>query len=336
MMQNEAVLDEIDYQIAHALQIAPRAPWGAVSEALQVSPVTASRRWDRLVQDGVAWVIAYPGPSLLNAQCSAFVDVTCEPTHREHVTTLLTTVPQVASIQVVAGEQDLFLTVMVADLRALSEWIRNDLSRVDGVRGIRTKIVTRIYGESVRWRLGSLSPMQQHVLSPYVPDTGTMTRPPRADEQRLMTALAPDGRRSAVELAEQIGVSAPTVRKRLDRLVSEGILSVRCEVAHVLNGWPVTATIWARVPAECLDTVGRDLVEYPEVRVCCGVTGRSNLVLTVWLRHVGDLQLFETRLEKEQPELSVVEREVTLETVKRLGALLDTGGRRVGTVPIEP
>nr|WP_255221454.1 AsnC family protein [Rhodococcus wratislaviensis] len=58
MMQNEAVLDEIDYQIAHALQIAPRAPWGAVSEALQVSPVTASRRWDRLVQDGVAWVIA--------------------------------------------------------------------------------------------------------------------------------------------------------------------------------------------------------------------------------------------------------------------------------------
>ncbi|MCK0520443.1 AsnC family protein [Williamsia sp. DF01-3] len=53
--------DDIDDQIVHALQVAPRAPWGAVGDVLGISAATASRRWDRLVENGLAWIVTYPG-----------------------------------------------------------------------------------------------------------------------------------------------------------------------------------------------------------------------------------------------------------------------------------
>lgn len=149
-----------------------------------------------------------------------------------------------------------------------------------------------------------------------------------------MIALARDGRRSAVNLATEIGVSAPTVRRRLDRLIGEQLLSLRCEVAHVLNGWHVTATLWARSPGAAVNNFGRALADQPEVRVCCAITGESNLVVTAWLHGIADLHVFERRLAAQFPALEVTGREVTLHTPKRLGMLLDSQGRRTGMVPI--
>nr|WP_281365671.1 Lrp/AsnC ligand binding domain-containing protein [Nocardioides panzhihuensis] len=118
-------------------------------------------------------------------------------------------------------------------------------------------------------------------------------------------------------------------------MLRNGQVSLRCDVAHVISGWPVTATLWARVSATLVDRAGQMLTQMPEVRVCSAVTGAANLVATVWLRNVPSLQDFEHRLEARLPELAVIDRAITLQTVKRLGCLLDEAGRRSGVVPID-
>ena len=58
-MQKSDQLDELDYSLVNALQIAPRAPWSLIGEVLGISPVTAARRWERLTGEGHAWMTGY-------------------------------------------------------------------------------------------------------------------------------------------------------------------------------------------------------------------------------------------------------------------------------------
>ncbi len=58
-VQESDVLDELDLSLINTLQLGPRAPWAQIGAALGVDPVTAARRWSRLVESGSAWVTAH-------------------------------------------------------------------------------------------------------------------------------------------------------------------------------------------------------------------------------------------------------------------------------------
>jgi DNA-binding Lrp family transcriptional regulator len=145
-----------------------------------------------------------------------------------------------------------------------------------------------------------------------------------------------DGRRPAAEIAARTGKSGSTVRRRLTGMVDGRLLSLRCEVAQPITGWPVAATFWARVPPDELDRTGAALTELPEVRLCAAVTGADNLVMTLWLRSLGDVQRVEAELTRRLPALTLTDRAVTLRAVKRMGCLLDESGLITDVVPIDP
>lgn len=337
-MQDSIAIDETDLALIHALQIAPRAPWTTVGAVLGISAVTAARRWERLVGEGLAWVTGYPGPALWRQQCFAWVEVDCEPALRQQVIDALLDDPHTASIEVMASGRDLYLTVVAADIRTLSRFVLLRASSLPGVRGTRTRIATQVFGEGSRWRLDALTPAQRERLasresSPR--DAGEVAVLQSA-ERLLLPGLADDGRRSAAELAVMSQCSEPTARRRLAHILQTRLVSLRCEVAQVIAGWPITATCWASVPPEALAETARILVTLPEVRVCAAVTGASNLVVTVLLRALQDLQRLETLVARRLPQLTFTDRAVTLVQVKRMGAVLDDSGHRLRTVPVDP
>ncbi|ALG84402.1 Lrp/AsnC family transcriptional regulator [Gordonia phthalatica] len=325
--------DDVDFRIVHALQAAARAPWGVVAEVAGVSAPTAARRWDRLVASGLAWIVTYPGAAFLNTQCVAFVEVQLQ-SGGISVVKRLARDGRVATIQHTAGDADLLLTVMTTDLDALGDWVQR-LAADPRVTRTRSRIVMQVFGESERWRVSALEPDEESTLDPHRPHSRPLAHPPDSADLRLIAGLAADGRRSAVDLAAATGISAPTVRRRLDALVAERVLSIRCEVAHVLGGWPVTANLWARARPQSLDTLCAALDRFPQIRVCCEVTGPANVVMTVWLHRIGELSSFEADLEAAVPGLVLVDRNITLGTPKRLGSLLDREGRCTGLVPLD-
>ncbi|MGY1433900.1 hypothetical protein [Streptomyces reniochalinae] len=95
-------------------------------------------------------------------------------------------------------------------------------------------------------------------------------------------------------------------------------------------------TFLGRAPARDLNAVHRTLAALPECRVVAAVTGPDNVLATLWLPGVGDIQRRETALCARLPSLTVTDRIVGLRTVKRMGHLLDEQGRRLGTRPIRP
>lgn len=65
---------ELDRRLINVLQIDPRATWAKVGKILGMSPTTVAHRWQRLVDDGIAWITACPN---LDQQMTAIVEVDC-------------------------------------------------------------------------------------------------------------------------------------------------------------------------------------------------------------------------------------------------------------------
>lgn len=336
-MQDSPTLDETDLAIVHALQISPQASWTLVGSVLDISAVTAARRWERLVDAGLAWVSCIPGPALWSEHVLALVELRCEAVALSTVVSSLAHDPRVASIEVVASEYDLVLTMFVADLSRLSRFILDEVGHLRGVTAVRTHLGTGVYAQGAGWRLDALNPDQQAQIQQSVSAPLPSVSTPREHDRDLLLACIGNGRRSAVELADLLGSSPTTVRRRLDRLVRGGLASFRCEVANRIAGWPISATFWANVPLETLSETARAIATLGQVRLCAAVTGgKSNVVVTVWLRSLGDSQRLEHLLSSRVPGLTVQDRAIALRIPKRVGWMLDDAGRARSVVPIDP
>ncbi|ESU48693.1 transcriptional regulator, AsnC family protein [Streptomyces sp. HCCB10043] len=146
--------------------------------------------------------------------------------------------------------------------------------------------------------------------------------------------LAEDCRQPAARLAERTGVSASTVRRRLERMHREDALVYRCEVARYLSGWPVSVTMWGIAPPGETARIASQLIGLREMRLCASLSGPYNLLLTVWLRSAEDIATFEARLGTRFPELAIADRAVTLWPLKLAGQILDPKGRHLRGVPV--
>lgn len=329
-------LDELDLALVHALQVAPRAPWSGLAPVLGVDAVTLARRWRRLSASGRAWVTCYPGPGrgAGGPGCLALVELAVERGALAAVRDTLSGDAQAVSVEHVSDGRDLLLTVGAPDAPALSAYVQHRLSHVPGVVSVRPHLVTRLYQEGAAWRLRALDAGQQRTLG-TASDEAPRDRRVTAVDRALVLALGRDGRTPVNALARTVGVSPATAARRVAWLIGSGHARLRCEVAHTLSGWPVTALWWVRVPPPDLDEVGRRLAAHPDVRMSAAVTGPANLYTAMWLRSLADLPAFEADLIRRYPRVEVLDRTVVLDSAKRIGRILAADGRCVGYVPMK-
>lgn len=331
-VQEYVELDELDLSLINTLQLGPRASWVQVGAALGVDPVTAARRWSRLVETGSAWVTAHPaGP-----QTAALVEVECVAGQVRATAEILVRWPHVLTVEHTSGSRDLLLTVSVRDLAALSDLLLNAIEKLPGIRSTRTHLVIRPYAMGGDWQLRALDAEQRAHLDGRAPRTTGTLRPLADADRALIACLSRDGRASLTALAAELGCSVGTARRRLGGLLDRHSLLLRCDVAQPLSGWPVSVWMWAHVPVDECDAVARRLVELPETRACLVLTGApANFFYSVWVRSLEDVHRLEHLLRRTAPSLEILDRTVTLRFFKRMGRILDESGRSVESVPMD-
>ncbi|GAB2726912.1 AsnC family transcriptional regulator [Kitasatospora kifunensis] len=339
MSGSDVTVDELDLALVNAMQLRPRAPWSLLGQTLGISPVTAARRWRRLSQAGIAWVTAYGLPHPEDRGCVAYLDLDCAPDRLWQIADELAEDPHVMSVEHFSQGCSLVVTAAFTDLAMVSRYTTERLGRLPGVTAVRAHLATGFYAEGIRWRLDSLDPAQRVELHD---DHSAANGPPsrvraevREEDRELLIRLGVDGRLDQAELAAATGLSPSTLRRRLDRLAASDAIRFRCEIAARDAGRPVLATFRADLPPDRLDEVGPQLARLPEIRLCVAVTGAHNLILSVWLRSLADVQRLEASLARRFPDLRVAERRVSLRTVKRMGRILDADGRAVRAVPMD-
>jgi DNA-binding Lrp family transcriptional regulator len=335
MTQDPSSLDEVDRRIVHALQIHPRAPWRLVGDVLAIDPVTAARRWQRMERDRLAWVTAYPRLADARNAVTAVVEIDTRPSAGEQVAETIAAQPRALNVKKTAGGRDLVVSVQSPTLDELARFIALQIATVPGVTGTRTHLVTAMPTEGSSWRLRSLDAEQRHRLERAASTPAGPVRDATWDavEARMLALLSSDGRMPVRRIAEELGTSVTTAGRRLRQLVGTRI-SLRCDVARPVSGWPLSAVYFASAPADKLREISQALAAVSEVRSCAITAGPHNLVIDVWLRSLPDVHNLEAHLSARLP-LRVADRAVVLRTVKHMGRLLDQDGRCRGVVPLD-
>lgn len=338
---DRARVDELDLALVHALQINTRAPWTLIGEALDIDPVTAARRWERLARSGAAWVDGYLALDRDEGSVYAQVEIDTGGHLPEDVLTSLAADSRMLSLKQTSGGRDLLAIVGASSFDDLAHYTGERISRLPGVRGTRIHVITAVPFEGAQWRLRSLTPAQRTLLRPEYPknaaaESPVPDEPIRPIDRRIAHALGSDGRMPLSGLARATGASTATIRRRLRVLTAGGRLSLRCTLARPLTEFPVSAVYFGSVPAENLDPAVQALRTLPGLRMCSITAGTHNLILDIWLRTLAEVHTTEALLNRRLADLGlrITERAVVLRTLKHAGRLLDRRGHSVGAVPL--
>ena len=108
---------------------------------------------------------------------------------------------------------------------------------------------------------------------------------------RILHALAEDPRLSMSALARRVGLSAPAVTERVQRLEQTGVIhGYRLDIDPAALGLPVAAWVRVRPGPGQLTKIAKLAVEMPEVVECHRITGEDCFLLKVYVPAVDQLE----------------------------------------------
>lgn len=142
-------------------------------------------------------------------------------------------------------------------------------------------------------------------------------------DRRIVACLLEDARLSFAQIGAQVGLSAPAVKRRVDRMRHDGVITGYAAVVDpAALGWTTEAFVelfcaGRTSPAEIYASIRR----HPEVVAAYTVTGEANAM--VHLR-AHDIQGLEEALERLRNEPNIVQTKTSIVLSRLLGR--PTGG----------
>ena len=118
----------------------------------------------------------------------------------------------------------------------------------------------------------------------------------------IVNLLLEDGRKSATEIARQIGdISERTVRYRIDRMVEEGIIRVSAIVSPQAFGLDTYADIWVEVESDKILEVAQKMAEYENVTYVASSLGEADVSIQVVAKDTAEVYRFVTEVVRKVP-----------------------------------
>jgi DNA-binding Lrp family transcriptional regulator len=124
-------------------------------------------------------------------------------------------------------------------------------------------------------------------------------------DRRIVAALVDDARATYAEVGSIVGLSAPAVKRRVDRLLASGaITGFAAQVDPTALGWTTEAYVelFCRGRTSPGD-IGAAVAKHPEVIDACTVTGEADALLHI---RAADVRHFEQVVERIGAEPFVV------------------------------
>jgi DNA-binding Lrp family transcriptional regulator len=141
-------------------------------------------------------------------------------------------------------------------------------------------------------------------------------------DQRLISLLRHDGRRSISDLALELGLSRATVRTRLERLETDGtIIGYTVVLRADAVSLPVRGLTMIEVEGRMLDRVIDALVGFPEIGAIHTTNGRWDIVVEFSVQSLTDLDAVLRRV-RLVPGITASETTLLLATPRSSGARL--------------
>lgn len=139
-------------------------------------------------------------------------------------------------------------------------------------------------------------------------------------DAQILRLVQVDCRRSAANLAVDVGLSASAVQKRLTRLRQDGIIDREVAILSPKAAGDFLLFLvniqLTRTKANSIDKFRNLMMRTAEVMQCFHVTGESDFVLLVAARSIDDYEAFSNRFFIKDNHVARFETSVVLRSVK--------------------
>ena len=143
-------------------------------------------------------------------------------------------------------------------------------------------------------------------------------------DHKLILDLQKNGRRSYMQLAKMIGVAEGTIRNRLRKLMSAGVIKVTAIPELSSLGYSFIGIMGMQIRLADLRQVAERLSQNPHVCYVANVTGGYDLIVIVVTKSPGEFAYFMEQVVSAIPSILRTETFVTLKNYKGSGGGLDT------------
>lgn len=111
-------------------------------------------------------------------------------------------------------------------------------------------------------------------------------------DRQIVALLRDNARRSFQDIGGRVSLSAPAVKRRVDRLEDDGVLrGYAAIVDHAAMGWPTHAVVALYCEGRMSAAEVRGAVAgHPEVAAAYTVAGEASAILHVFARDTGHLE----------------------------------------------
>ena len=291
-------LDDLDRRIMKMLRHDGRLAYAEIARAVGVSKPTVRKRVDRLVETGAIVIMARVNPAPIGFPVDALICVRVVRGRIKEVGAKLAAMENVAYLAYLAGSYDVLIEAFLPDTEGLFRFLNEALAEIDGISHTETWHVLRTEKFFYNWegedvgREPSSTPVSASQKDEALVRQGSM---PHGTlmlddlDRRIMKMLRHDGRKSYAEIARAAGVSEPTARKRVDRLVHVGAIAIMARVDPAPIGFPINAYVGVRVARGRVREVGRKLAEMENVAYLAYLAGSFDIIIQAFLPDVEGL-----------------------------------------------
>jgi len=285
-------LDELDRRIVVELQSDGRASWTTIAERAGTTVATVARRAQHLFQRGMLRVGVVPDVHHAGPVELFLLRIRCAAGQQLAVAEQLATLPSVRFVAVTAGASDLVAEMAVRRDEMISLQLINDVQQIPGILNVESDMVLHTYKVAHDWSRGLLagttqiaSPSKVHECLPSHFDKLAL---------QIVDAMRVDGRASFTSVAETVGASESTVRRRFEALAEQGCVQVVTIVAAAALGLEFETLLQVEVAPAQLGAVARQLGDYVGVRYLAATLGSSSLFAELILPTTEDMHSFLT------------------------------------------
>jgi DNA-binding Lrp family transcriptional regulator len=331
-------LDALDRQIVAALVRNGRAPWRLIAEVLGQQERTVARRGNKLLESGAIGINAFINPAAVSSRAAFLLRVQAAPRELRQVCSWLADQEEASWVSALSGSNEGVAEMFVAP-EDLARLLYRRLAEVDGVQSFTTVPLFEYFRTPSGWTPEVLDKKQYAALHPDEDGRLAGTRSGAVPLDETNSALAGllhrNGRATVDELASEVSSSKATVSRRLEAMISSGVLFIRAVVDVGSLGFPVESLISisrtgrSESPHGGADGVGEYLAGLPVTR--WAAASGEQVLAQVAVAHMDDLRILQDSLRR-RADVTSVQSSIYAEVFKRSTVRYREGIPEVPTV----
>lgn len=278
-----------------------------LAKKLGRSRSTVQHRLQELLDTKVIRIVPVHNPVAAGYKMGVLIGLKVLPNRVKAIAEEVAAVPEVRNVIIFAGRYDIVLGAVFPDTDKLSDFFINRLSAVEGISAVDTMVALKMVKASFTAMTADELP-QADISIPGLDALDLM----------IIHELQSDPQQPQSDIARKLDASETTVRRRLKRLLDEGIIRIVAIADPRALGYNVRAMIGIKTLPGRIDAVAEKLASYANVHYAMLTTGPYDLVAWVVFRNAEELSGFIRKEVGSIDGIAAYESMLTLKVVKDL------------------